>query len=334
VRWCSVFEPSDGAATHWRPPETALSYPVGTRVVGAFGLLSQAALKRTERAIPRSALKARCGSGGGLALATKPVRMRVSLVYIGIIVGMVAFFVALTLLGLRVVRWRRDLALRRHGAPVLVMPLSAPDGGVAPRPVIPREERVGHSPRSIARVSTSPRSVRTITPHANVVPIDVEPEVLIVPDDYHETLSTGPFRPSEARPGSPSAHLVEGSQVRFFRAEEGTLEFLPGRLEVVGGEDIGQEIHFARQVGDDEVTVTFGRSEGPPLRHVQLLDPTVSRQHARMTFTGQRWHLSNMSTTNAVLLNGAPLPDHGDGITLQDGDRLEMGAVVFVFHAR
>jgi pSer/pThr/pTyr-binding forkhead associated (FHA) protein len=127
---------------------------------------------------------------------------------------------------------------------------------------------------------------------------------------------------------------VEGSQLRFFRAEEGTLEFLPGRLEVVGGEDAGQEIHFARQVGDDEVTVTFGRSEGPPLRHIQLLDPTVSRQHARMQYNGQRWHLSNISTTNAVLLNGAPLPDHGSGITLQDGDRLEMGAVVFVFHAR
>ncbi len=156
---------------------------------------------------------------------------------------------------------------------------------------------------------------------------------MIVPDE-DITVSTGPFRPSEARPGSPSAHLVEGTQVRFFRAEEGTLEFLPGRLEIVQGEDVGQEIHFARPVGDGDVTVTFGRSEGPPLRHVQLLDPTVSRQHARMTFTGQHWHLSNLSTTNAVLLNGAPLPDHGVSITLQDGDRLEMGAVMFVFHAR
>jgi hypothetical protein len=258
--------------------------------------------------------------------------MRVSLVYIGIIVGMVASIVAITLLGLRVARWRRDQALRRHGAPVLVMPLVSSEGGVAPRPFIAREER--NSPRSMPRItSSSPRSVRTVTPLATAIPIDVEPEVLIVPDD-HDTISTGPFRPSEARPGSPSAHLVEGTQLRFFRAEEGTLEFLPGRLEVVGGEDTGQEIHFARQVGDEDLTVTFGRSEGPPLRHIQLLDPTVSRQHARMTYDGQRWHLSNMSTTNAVLLNGASLPDNGDGITLQDGDRLEMGAVVFVFHAR
>jgi hypothetical protein len=261
--------------------------------------------------------------------------MRVSLVYIWIIVGMVVVILAITLLGLRVARKRRDLALRRHGAPVLVMPLASPDSVVAPRPAIPREERHAYSPRSVARVtSTSPRSVRSVTPTAGVIPIDVEPEVLIVPDDDHDTISTGPFRPSEARPGSPSAHLVEGTQLRFFRAEEGTLVFLPGRLEVVGGEDIGQEIHFARQVGDEDITVTFGRSEGPPLRHIQLLDPTVSRQHARLTYQGQRWHLWNMSTTNAVLLNGASLPDHGGGITLQDGDRLEMGAVVFVFHDR
>ena len=186
----------------------------------------------------------------------------------------------------------------------------------------------------MARISPSSAAAVRITPVENTVASDGEPDVVVVPDDDHKTIRTGPFRPGEARPGSPSAHLVQGAQVRFFRAEEGTLEFLPGRLEVVAGDDIGQEIHFARQVGDEDITITFGRSEGPPLRHVQLLDPTVSRQHARMTFAGQRWHLSNMSTTNAVILNGASLPDHGDGITLQDGDRLEMGAVQFVFHAR
>lgn len=262
--------------------------------------------------------------------------MRVSLIYIFIIVGMIAFILAITLVALRVLRRRRDLAMRRHGAPMLVMPLAAPDLAVAPRPALPREEWPQRSsPRSTSRISsTSPPSVRHITPVTNTSAFDEEPDVLVVSHDADDTVSTGPFRPAELRPGSPSAHLVEGTQLRFFRAEEGTLEFLPGRLEVVGGEDTGQEIHFARQVGDEDITVTFGRSEGPPLRHIQLLDPTVSRQHARMSYTGQRWHLFNMSTTNAVLLNGSALPDHGTGITLEDGDRLEMGAVVFVFHAR
>lgn len=263
--------------------------------------------------------------------------MRVSLVYIGIIVGMVAVVLAITLFAMRVARWRRDRAMRRHGAPMLVMPLATADLAVAPRPALPREEwapATRPAPASMARISPSSAAAVRITPVENPVLRDHEPDVVVVPDDDHKTISTGPFRPGESRPGSPSAHLVQGAQVRFFRAEEGTLEFLPGRLEVVAGEDIGQEIHFARQVGDEDITITFGRSEGPPLRHVQLLDPTVSRQHARMTFAGLRWHLSNMSTTNAVMLNGSALPDHGDGITLQDGDRLEMGAVQFVFHAR
>jgi len=336
VKLSSVLEPSDDTATHWRVPERALSYLFGTRVVGAFGLVNPAASTlRARESLARESQRER-----GVGLLRPPIQfgMRVSLVYIGIIVGMLALILGIGLLALRVVRWRGDRALRRHGAPVLVMPLAAPDLANAPRPSIPREEwpqASRHSPRSMPRItSTSPASVRNVTPVNNAQPFDTEPDVMVVPDDEHETVSTGPFRPAEARPGSPSAHLVEGSQVRFFRAEEGTLEFLPGRLEVVGGEDTGQEIHFARQVGDEDVTVTFGRSEGPPLRHVQLLDPTVSRQHARMMYAGQRWHLSNMSSTNAVLLNGASLPDQGDGITLEDGDRLEMGAVVFVFHAR
>ncbi len=261
--------------------------------------------------------------------------MRVSLDLIGIIVGMLVLVLAITLLALRVARWRRDRALRQHGAPILVMPLAQEAG--APRPNLPRDEwpnpAMRISPPSVRRVTpNTPVSVRSVTPAPAQAP--TEPDVLVVPDEDHETISTGPFRPSDAKPGSPSAHLFSGTQVRFFRAEEGTLEFLPGRLEIVGGDDVGQEIHFTRQVGDEDVNITFGRAEGPPLRHVQLLDPTVSRQHARMTWSGQRWHLTNLSSTNGVLLNGAPVPDHGTGVTLEEGDRLEMGAVVFVFHAR
>jgi hypothetical protein len=138
--------------------------------------------------------------------------MRVSLVYIGIIVGMLALGLAITLLALRVLRWRRDLALRRHPAPVLVMPLATSDDGVAPRPALPREEwphPARMSPRSITRItSMSPTSVRSMTPTSSPLPADMEPDVMVVPDDDHETVSTGPFRPGAVRPGSPSAHLV------------------------------------------------------------------------------------------------------------------------------
>lgn len=85
---------------------------------------------------------------------------------------------------------------------------------------------------------------------------------------------------------------------------------------------------------DELPSVTFGRLEGPPHRHVQLLDRTVSRQHARLTYADSRWHLTNLSRTNPVLLNGAALPSDGPAMTLAAGDRIEMGAVVFVFRER
>ena len=56
--------------------------------------------------------------------------------------------------------------------------------------------------------------------------------------------------------------------------------------------------------GPDGHVITFGRLEGPPYRHVQLREPTVSRQHARMILQDSRWHLENQSGTNPVVVNG------------------------------
>lgn len=247
--------------------------------------------------------------------------MRVSLIYIGILVGALALVIGFTMLAMRVARWRRDQALRRHGVPPLVMPLTE-ESGSAPRPVAWHDRPP--SAASLPSVGRAPEPSGA----------DILPDEARLPDDDSAPVDTGPFRPGAVRPGLPSAHLVAGSQVRFFRAEEGTLEFLPGHLEIVGGDDVGQEIHFARQVGEEGAVVTFGRSEGPPLRHIQLLDPTVSRQHARMNWERGRWYLANLSTTNAVVHNGRNLEAPDDPVALEDGDRIEMGAVVFVFHGR
>ena len=157
----------------------------------------------------------------------------------------------------------------------------------------------------------------------------------------------------------PSAHghddtgeAVEGESVRYWRAADGTLQFLPGRLELAAGRDAGQEIRFVRTSGPDGTSVTFGRAEGAPYRHVQLREPTVSRAHARMSLDAMgatvgpaapdgapasRWRLENLSATNPVLVNGRSLAaDSGprSSVILTDGDRIEMGEVVFIFRSR
>jgi hypothetical protein len=118
----------------------------------------------------------------------------------------------------------------------------------------------------------------------------------------------------------------------------GTVQFLPGRLEVLQGRTMsGQEVRFVRpERPGDRAIVTFGRGEGAPYRHVQLNVPTVSRLHARMALEpgSSSWTLENLSTTNPVAVNGQDLPEGAAPVRLSDGDRVEMGEVVFIFRAR
>ena len=122
--------------------------------------------------------------------------------------------------------------------------------------------------------------------------------------------------------------------LRLERPYDGTLQFLPGRLEVIEGRDSGKEIRFVHTPGPDGSTITFGRSEGAHYRHVQLNEPTVSRLHAKMVLDGRTWSLVNLSATNPVVVNSLPVAGEGSSAVLREGDRIEMGEVVFRFRAK
>jgi hypothetical protein len=124
-----------------------------------------------------------------------------------------------------------------------------------------------------------------------------------------------------------------GKIVQSVAPAEGTLQFLPGRLEVLDGEVPGRDIRFVRTWGEIP-EVTFGRVAGPPYRHVQLRSQTISRQHARMQYVEGRWKITNLSQTNPVVINGQALDTaHGQRV-LHDGDQIEMGDVLFRFRER
>ena len=127
--------------------------------------------------------------------------------------------------------------------------------------------------------------------------------------------------------------MVEGHAIRFGVPADGTLQFLPGRLEIGSGIDAGREIRFVHVPGPDGTEVTFGRNEGALYRHIQLRDRTVSRQHAVLQWRDGHWYLRNLSTTNPVARNGTLL-DTIDTPCVQDGDRIEMGEVIFTFRSR
>ncbi len=139
-----------------------------------------------------------------------------------------------------------------------------------------------------------------------------------------------------ARPASVAeepGQVIEGHTIRFHRLPEGTLRLLPGRLEVIEGADQGHEIRFV-QAHPEMDSVTFGRREGSPYEHIQLLVGTVSREHARMQLREGRWWISNLSGTNPVAVNGQAVSSGNGGQQLAEGDRVEMGEVVFRFRER
>jgi hypothetical protein len=264
----------------------------------------------------------------------------------GVIV-LAAVFVALV---------RRRRRARARAAPLPLIPFS-PNRGV-PRP--PRPD-TAHQTAAAATDITSASTPVWSPPVSHVPPTDVNRSAYAPP--VSEAAWTSGMAPAANGPigdGNPLAATampndaltgaaVDGALVRYWRPADGTLQFLPGRLEVIAGRDAGQEIRFVRTPGPDGTRVTFGRAEGAPYRHVQLREPTVSRAHARMTLESSRadgqdgrssasgWRLENLSATNPVVVNGRPLAsDGGDGcsVVLGEGDRIEMGEVVFRFHAK
>lgn len=240
-------------------------------------------------------------------------------------------------------RRRRATAMQ---APLPLIPFSAghgsafgpprPDRAVRPSPTASFDRESAPTPGWSPAVGDGVESANPRSPYAP-------------PRSPAYVTPTTPLAATAAPNDAMGGTAVDGASVRYWRPADGTLQFLPGRLEVIAGRDSGQEIRFVRTPGPDGSRVTFGRAEGAPYRHVQLREPTVSRTHARMTLeavssngansgTGTpRWRLENLSATNPVVVNGKPLASDGSescSVVLDEGDKIEMGEVVFRFHTR
>lgn len=143
----------------------------------------------------------------------------------------------------------------------------------------------------------------------------------------------GPEEVEADAPAPPVAPQPAAESMPAGPADDQTVQLLPGRLEVLAGIEREQAIRFIKPArGEPEVTL--GRSGGSPGTHIQLRAATVSRIHARMNMNGNGWAIANLSSTNPVLVNDIPLEADNGSHTLQDGDRIELGEVVFRFRSR
>ena len=136
-----------------------------------------------------------------------------------------------------------------------------------------------------------------------------------------------------------SSGVDEGKTIRIARPDEsqGTLQILPGRLEICSGPDAGNvaDIRFVRDrtAGNPIPEVTFGRHGQASPTHVVLKSQTVSRLHAKFRFEAGRWSVINYSETNPVTVNKRPMTTTEPPVVLSDKDVIEMGEVGFRYHA-
>jgi len=60
---------------------------------------------------------------------------------------------------------------------------------------------------------------------------------------------------------------------------------------------------------------------------IVLMDPTVSREHARLILEPGGWHLVNLTTQNVVRVNGRPVPS-GSGLVVSPQDIVILGSTM------
>jgi hypothetical protein len=131
---------------------------------------------------------------------------------------------------------------------------------------------------------------------------------------------------------SESMVSATSETVRFQRPNDDVVQLLPGHLEVLAGDSRHQEIRFVRVQGQQPQLI-LGRNPGRSPQHISLNSSTVSRQHARLAFSGGKWAVANLSKTNPVVVNDQELSNLDGERPLADGDRIELGEVVLRFHA-
>jgi hypothetical protein len=222
--------------------------------------------------------------------------------------------------------WRRHRAAevaRELMAPPLIFP-AAPASAVRSRPSRP--------PPPLVPSASGPPQFPVQTPPAAGEPAPVRSPLAGAWRGSNGGAVEAAVAPASASHSPVKGQVFDGQTIRFHIPAEGTLQLLPGRLELVAGPDSGQVIRFVKVAGESEIT--FGRSEGPPYRHVQLRIPTVSRKHAQMRLSGTGWSIANLSQTNPLVVNGNELAPGSDGRPLREGDRVEMGELIFVFRER
>ena len=74
-----------------------------------------------------------------------------------------------------------------------------------------------------------------------------------------------------------------------------------------------------------DTNIVVGRSEG----QIRIASAELSRSHMRIARNGPEYVCTDLDSSNGIYLNGVKI----HSAVLREGDHLQLGDVIFVFHA-
>jgi len=114
-----------------------------------------------------------------------------------------------------------------------------------------------------------------------------------------------------------------------------TMVYIPGKLEIMNGNDAGKQFVLAAYPAPSGPTVTIGSREETGERkfsHIRLLEKTVSRAQAELIYKEKKLYIKNLSNTNFTQLNGSDLRPDETGEVIPES-KIRVGEIVFQYHA-
>jgi ABC-type transporter Mla subunit MlaD len=121
---------------------------------------------------------------------------------------------------------------------------------------------------------------------------------------------------AEAQPARPASHLARVGENQGSWAEP--ISDARAWLAAESGPLAGQRFAVSRE------TTTMGRGTSADIR---ILDPAVSRAHARLRHAAGSWFVQDMGSAGGTFVNGERVP----AARLKSGDRITIGRTKLVF---
>lgn len=141
------------------------------------------------------------------------------------------------------------------------------------------------------------------------------------------------FDQSKLTVKTPQPVDTVGETIKLAVPPQGTLKVLKGRFEIIDGETELKEIRLYSLPNQNAQEFSFGRNAGAPYQHIQIANPTVSRDQARLLHSNGTYSLINKAdpiSKNATKLNGVDMPLN-EAKQIKDGDKITMGVVSMVY---